>query len=34
VLTSCIVINGANSTFAFNPAGLFGTGWTLGPQAG
>jgi Tfp pilus assembly protein PilX len=34
VLTSCILINGANSTFAFDPTGLFGTNWILGPQAG
>jgi hypothetical protein len=34
VLTSCILINGADSTFAFNPSGLFGTNWILGPQAG
>jgi Tfp pilus assembly protein PilX len=34
VLTSCILINGANSTFDFNPTGLFGTNWILGPQAG
>jgi Tfp pilus assembly protein PilX len=34
VLTSCIVINGSNSTFAFDPAGLFGTGWDIGPQSG
>jgi hypothetical protein len=34
VLTSSILINGANSTFAFDPAGLFGTGFALGPQAG
>jgi hypothetical protein len=34
VLTSCIMINAATSTFAFNPSGLFGTSWILGPQAG
>ena len=34
VLTSCILIDGGNSTFAFNPTGLFGTNWVLGPQAG
>jgi hypothetical protein len=34
VLTNCILVNGANSTFAFNPTGLFATGWVLGPQAG
>jgi hypothetical protein len=34
VLTSCILIDGGNSTFAFNPTGLFGTTWVLGPQAG
>jgi hypothetical protein len=34
VLTSCIMINGGNSTFAFNPSGLFGSNWVLGPQAG
>jgi len=34
VLTSCILINGSDSTFAFDPTGLFGTGWVLGPQAG
>jgi hypothetical protein len=34
VLTSCILIDGGNSTFAFNPTGLFGTTWLLGPQAG
>jgi Tfp pilus assembly protein PilX len=34
VLTSCILINGATSTFAFNPTGLFASQWVLGPQAG
>ncbi|HEX4323599.1 MAG TPA: hypothetical protein VHZ77_03100 [Gaiellaceae bacterium] len=34
VLTSCILIDGGNSTFAFTPAGLFGANWELGPQAG
>jgi hypothetical protein len=35
VLTSCIVINGSNSTFAFNPSGLFGSTWNvLGPEVG
>jgi hypothetical protein len=34
VLTSCILINGGNSTFAFQPTGLFGTSWVLGPQTG
>jgi hypothetical protein len=34
VLASCIVINGSTSTFAFDPSGLFGTGWVLGPQGG
>jgi hypothetical protein len=34
VLTSCIMINGGTSTFAFNPTGLFGSNWVLGPQAG
>jgi hypothetical protein len=34
VLSSCIMINGGNSTFAFNPSGLFGSSWVLGPQAG
>jgi hypothetical protein len=34
VLTSCILIDGGNSTFAFQPAGLFGSSWVLGPQAG
>ena len=34
VLSSCILIDGGNSTFAFNPTGLFGTSWVLGPQAG
>jgi hypothetical protein len=34
VLSSCIMINGGNSTFAFNPSGLFGSNWVLGPQAG
>ncbi|MGZ4340133.1 MAG: type IV pilus modification PilV family protein [Gaiellaceae bacterium] len=34
VLASCIMINGGNSTFAFNPSGLFGSNWVLGPQAG
>ena len=34
VLSSCILINGGNSTFNYDPAGLFGTGWDLGPQAG
>jgi Tfp pilus assembly protein PilX len=34
VLSSCIMINGGNSTFAFNPTGLFGSSWVLGPQAG
>jgi hypothetical protein len=33
VLSSCILINGADSTFAFNPSGLFGTNWILGLQA-
>jgi hypothetical protein len=34
VLSSCILINGGSSTFAFNPSGLFGSNWVLGPQAG
>ncbi len=34
VLTSCILINGGNSTFNFQPTGLFGTSWVIGPQAG
>ena len=34
VLTSCILIDGGNSTFAFQPSGLFGSSWVLGPQAG
>jgi Tfp pilus assembly protein PilX len=34
VLTSCILIDGGDSTFDFNPSGLFGTTWALGPQAG
>ena len=34
VLTSCILINGGNSTFDFQPTGLFGTSWALGPQSG
>jgi Tfp pilus assembly protein PilX len=34
VLTSCILVNGGTSTFAFDPTGLFGTTWALGPQAG
>jgi hypothetical protein len=34
VLSSCILIDGGNSTFAFNPTGLFGSNWVLGPQAG
>jgi Tfp pilus assembly protein PilX len=34
VLSSCIMINGGNSTFAFNPTGLFGSNWVLGPLAG
>jgi Tfp pilus assembly protein PilX len=34
VLTSCILIDGGNSTFAFQPSGLFGSTWVLGPQAG
>ena len=34
VLTSCILIDGGASTFAFQPAGLFGSNWVLGPQAG
>jgi Tfp pilus assembly protein PilX len=34
VLTSCILINGGNSTFNFQPTGLFGTSWVIGPQTG
>jgi hypothetical protein len=34
VLSSCIMINGGSSTFAFNPTGLFRSNWVLGPQAG
>ena len=34
VLTSCILIDGGASTFAFQPAGLFGSTLVLGPQAG
>jgi hypothetical protein len=34
VLTSCILIDGGNSTFAFQPTGLFGGNWILGPQSG
>lgn len=34
VLTSCILINGGNSTFDFQPTGLFGTSWVIGPQSG
>ena len=34
VLTSCILIDGGNSTFAFQPQGLFGGNWILGPQTG
>ncbi len=34
VLSSCILIDGGSSTFAFNPTGLFGSDWVLGPQAG
>jgi hypothetical protein len=34
VLASCIVINESTSTFAFDPTGLFGAGWVLGPQGG
>jgi len=34
VLTSCILVDGGNSTFDFKPAGLFGGSWILGPQSG
>ena len=29
VISSCILIDGGNSTFNFQPSGLFGLGWTL-----